>query len=117
MSVSTGTNSIGYALERANMVAFDEMCRQLAFYTSGDRCVRRSASSPIRPPFLHPPLAPSSILRSGNFDVIVLVFTLVTYYDTATSPWLASFARGVVAAVNVKLVENALKVPGVSPLV
>jgi hypothetical protein len=42
--------------------------------------------------------------------VIVLVFTLVTYYDTATSPWLASFARGVVAAVNVKLVENALKV-------
>jgi hypothetical protein len=56
------------------------------------------------------PLAPSTIPRSGNFDVIVLVFTLVTYYDTATSPWLASFARGVVAAVNVKLVENALKV-------
>ena len=63
------------------------------------------------------PLAPSTVPRSGNFDVIVLVFTLVTYYDTATSPWLASFARGVVAAVNVKLVENALKVPGVSPLV
>ena len=38
-AVSTGTNSIGYALERANMVAFDEMCRQLAFYTSGDRCL------------------------------------------------------------------------------
>ena len=33
------------------MVAFDEMCRQLAFYNCGD---------------------------SGNFDVIVLTFTLVS---------------------------------------
>ena len=46
-----GSNKIGYSLERSNMVAFDEMCRQLAFYNCGD---------------------------SGNFDVIVLTFTLVT---------------------------------------
>ena len=46
-----GSNKIGYALERSNMVAFDEMCRQLAFYNCGD---------------------------SGNFDVIVLTFTLVS---------------------------------------
>ena len=38
-------------MERSNMVAFDEMCRQLAFYNCGD---------------------------SGNFDVIVLTFTLVS---------------------------------------
>ena len=46
-----GSNKIGYSLERSNMVAFDEMCRQLAFYNCGD---------------------------SGNFDVIVLTFTLVS---------------------------------------
>jgi hypothetical protein len=31
-----GSHQIGNALERANLVAFDEMCRQLAFYNSGE---------------------------------------------------------------------------------
>ena len=34
----------------------------------------------------------------------------MTYWETSTSTWLSSFARGVVAAANMKLVQNALKV-------
>ena len=78
-----GTNRIGYALERSSMVSFDELCRQLAFYNSGD---------------------------SGNFDVIILTFSLLSYWETSQSLWLSSFARGVISSTNMKLVESALKV-------
>jgi hypothetical protein len=78
-----GTNRMGYALERSNMVSFDELCRQLAFYNSGDR---------------------------ANFDVIVLTFSLLSYWETSQSLFLSSFARGVVAATNMKLVQSALEV-------
>lgn len=78
-----GTNRMGYALERSNMVAFDELCRQLAFYNSGD---------------------------SANFDVIVLTFSLLSYWETSQSLFLTSFARGVVSATNMKLVQSALHV-------
>ena len=82
------------------------MCRQLAFYTSGDRWGRLfpapslASAPPSHTPTPPLPLAAPSPTPSGNFDVIVLVFTLVTYYDTATSPWLSSFARGVVRPVH-----------------
>ena len=82
-STYTGTNRIGYALERSNMVNFDELCRQLAFYNSGD---------------------------SGNFDVIILTFSLLSYWETSQSLWLSSFARGVVSSTNMKLVQSALEV-------
>ena len=65
------------------MVSFDELCRQLAFYNSGD---------------------------SGNFDVIILTFSLLSYWETSQSLWLSSFARGVVSSTNMKLVQSALKV-------
>ena len=78
-----GTNRIGYALERSSMVSFDELCRQLAFYNSGD---------------------------SGNFDVIILTFSLLSYWETSQSLWLSSFARGVISSTNMKLVESALRV-------
>ena len=78
-----GTNRIGYSLERANLVAFDELCRQLAFYESGD---------------------------NANFDVIILTYTLLTYYETSQSLFLNSFARGVVPAVNLKLCTAALEI-------
>ena len=78
-----GTNLISYALERANLVAFDELCRQLAFYESGD---------------------------NANFDVIILTYTLLTYYETSQSLFLNSFARGVVPAVNLKLCSAALEI-------
>lgn len=47
---------------------------------------------------------------SGNFDVIVLAFSLLNYYETSTSLFLTSFARGVVAGVNLKLVKASLDV-------
>ena len=78
-----GSHRIGFALERHNVVAFDELCRQLAFYNCGD---------------------------SGNFDVIILAFSLLNYWETSNSLFLTSFARGVVAGVNVKLVKSALEV-------
>eukprot|EP01038_Epipyxis_sp_PR26KG_P004845 gene4845-6792_t len=78
-----GSNMIGYALERANMVSFDELCRQLAFYSVGD---------------------------SANFDEIILSYSLLTYWETSQSLFLSSFARGVVPLTNIKLVEQALKV-------
>lgn len=81
--VLRGTNRIGYALERANMVAFDELCRQLAFYNAGD---------------------------SGNFDVIVLTYSLLAYWETSQSSWMSSFARGVLAGANMNLVESALAI-------
>ena len=78
-----GTHKIGFALERSNMVAFDELCRQLAFYNSGDL---------------------------SNFDVIILVFSLLGYYETSKSIFLTSFARGVVQATNMKLIKSALDI-------
>ena len=78
-----GSNRIGYALERSSMVSFDELCRQLAFYNSGD---------------------------SGNFDVIILTFSLLSYWETSQSLWLSSFAKGVISSTNMKLVQSALKV-------
>lgn len=78
-----GTNKIGYALERSNMVAFDELCRQIAFHNCGD---------------------------SANFDVIILVFSLLTYYKTSQSLFLQSFARGVIQTTNVKLLQSALEI-------
>ena len=78
-----GSHRIGFALERHNVVSFDELCRQLAFYNCGD---------------------------SGNFDVIILAFSLLNYWETSNSLFLTSFARGVVAGVNVKLVKSALEV-------
>lgn len=65
------------------MVSFDELCRQLAFYNSGD---------------------------SANFDVIILTFSLLSYWETSQSMWLSSFAKGVVSSTNLKLVQSALKV-------
>ena len=74
---------ISHALERANLVAFDEMCRQLAFFNSGD---------------------------SAHYDVIVLAYSLLSYWDTSNSMSLTSFARGVVPAMNMKLVSAALAI-------
>ena len=45
-------NDIVFAIERANMIAFDGLCRQLAFYNASD---------------------------SQNFDIIVLTYNLLTY--------------------------------------
>eukprot|EP01041_Mallomonas_annulata_P009233 gene9233-19148_t len=78
-----GTHLIGNALERANVVAFDELCRQLAFYNSGDR---------------------------ANFDVIILTYSLLTYYETSQSIFRISYARGVIEATNIKLVKAALAI-------
>lgn len=78
-----GTHRIGYALERATLVAFDEMCRQLAFYNSGDL---------------------------SNFDAVILAFTTITYFETSQSLFLKSFARGVIPTTEIKLVRSALQV-------
>ena len=75
--------TVGKALERATLVAFDEMCRQLAFYNSGDL---------------------------SNFDPTVLAFTTMTYYETSQSLFLKSFARGVVPAMEMKLIKSALRI-------
>jgi hypothetical protein len=78
-----GSGEIGRAMERAFDVSFDELCRQLAFYNSGDR---------------------------GNFDVIMLGYSLLTYCELGNSIFLSSYARGVVPTVNMNLVEAALKI-------
>lgn len=78
-----GSHRIGFALERHQMVSFDELCRQLAFYNCGD---------------------------SGNFDVIILAFSLLNYWETSNSLFLTSFARGVISGVNIKLVKSALDI-------
>jgi hypothetical protein len=75
------TNEVSYALERANLVAYDEVSRQLAFWFSGD---------------------------SSAFDVIVLAFSLLTYYETAESQYF--IRSGVLGSANVALVRSALKV-------
>lgn len=78
-----GTNKIGYALERANLVSFDELCRQLAFHNAGD---------------------------SANFDIIILIYSFLGYYSTSQSIFLSSFARGVLPATNLKLCKSALEI-------
>lgn len=78
-----GTHRLGYALERATLVAYDEMCRQLAYSTSGDL---------------------------SNFDPVVLAFTTIAYYETSQSLFLRSFARGVIPSTEIKLVRAALQV-------
>mmetsp|Transcript_23496 Transcript_23496/g.32208 ORF Transcript_23496/g.32208 Transcript_23496/m.32208 type:complete len:593 (-) Transcript_23496:2185-3963(-) len=75
--------TVGYALERENIVSFDELCRQLAFYRSGD---------------------------NANFDVIVLAYSLLSYFETSQSFYLSKFARGVVPVTNTKIIESALSV-------
>lgn len=85
------------------MVAFDELARQISFYTSGD---------------------------SANYDVVILTFSLLVnlylcsnlamphdiliplqaYWDTSHSLFLGSFARGVAASANMKLVKRALEI-------
>lgn len=79
----TTEDKIGYALERGNMVAFDELSRQLAFYSSGD---------------------------SAQFDVIVLAYSLLTYYITSQNVYLQSYAKGVIQNTNIKLIKSALKI-------
>ena len=74
-----GTNQIGYALERSSMVAFDELCRQIAFYESGDK---------------------------QQFDCIILCYSLLTYYDISKSLFLTSFARGVVPTTNMVIYQK-----------
>eukprot|EP01031_Cornospumella_fuschlensis_P033266 gene33266-40246_t len=78
-----GTDHISVALDRANIVAFDELCRQIAFFNSGD---------------------------FAQFDVIVLAYNLLAYWDTSNSLFLKSFARGVIPTVNMKLVQSALRI-------
>ena len=78
-----GSHRIGFSLERHCVCSFDELCRQLAFYNCGD---------------------------SGNFDVVILAFSLLNYWETSNSLFLNSFSRGVVAGVNVKLVKASLEV-------
>lgn len=76
-------SDILYALERAKMVGFDELCRQIAFYNCGD---------------------------SAHFDVVVLAYTLFVYVATAESLVLKSFSRGVLPTLNFKLVKAALHI-------
>jgi hypothetical protein len=64
-------------------VSFDELCRQLAFHSSGD---------------------------SGRFDVIILAYSLLTYWETSEDVWLSTFARGVVTPPIMKIVEKSLKI-------
>ena len=78
-----GSGKVGYALERANLVAGDELSRQLSFYHSDD---------------------------SANFDVIVLLYSLLAYWESSQSLFLSAFARGVVPPTNMKLVASALDV-------
>jgi hypothetical protein len=78
-----GTHKIGYALERSVLVAFDEMCRQLAFFNSGDMT---------------------------NFCPVILAFATITYFETSQSFFLKSFARGVIPATEMKLIRSALDV-------
>ena len=72
------------------MIASDDLCRQLAFHNSGD---------------------------SQSFDVIVLVYSMLTYYETSGSMFLTALTRGVVrgreglvTTTNMKLIKAALAV-------
>lgn len=77
------TQRIGYSLERSNLVGFDELCRQIAFYRCGD---------------------------SANFDPIVLTYSFLIYWETSNNIFLNSFARGVFPAINLKLCAAALQI-------
>lgn len=81
------TNDVSLALERANLVAYDELSRQLAFHFSGD---------------------------SSDFDVIILAFSLLAYYETSESQYFWGAKRrenaGVQGSANMALVETALQV-------
>ena len=77
-----GTNRIGYALERSNLVGFDELCRQIAFYQCGD----------------------------SAFDVVTTIYSFLIYWDTSLNPFLTSFARGFVPSINLKLCATALEI-------
>ena len=78
-----GSGKVRYALERANLVAGDELSRQLSFYYADD---------------------------SANFDVIVLAYSLLAYWQSSHTTFVSGYARGVVAPTNYKLVASALKV-------
>jgi hypothetical protein len=87
---SQRTDQIGFALDRACMIASDDLCRQLAFHNSGD---------------------------SQSFDVIVLTYSMLTYYETSGSMFLTALTRGVVrgreglvTTTNMKLIKAALAV-------
>lgn len=74
---------VGYALERAGLVSFDELCRQISFHASGD---------------------------SANFDVVVLAFSFLAYWETSSSAFLSSWSKGIVNTANSKLIEQALEI-------
>ena len=83
-----GTNQISFAVERASMISFDELCRQMAFYEAGDQ---------------------------QNFCVIILAYSTLTYYEATRSLFSRSFdwgvmseAAGIPATTNIKLVKKAL---------
>lgn len=83
-SVNETTRSdINHSFRRANDVAFDELCRQIAFYTSSD---------------------------SANFDVVVLTYSLVSYFQIATSFFINTKTLGIIPQANMNLVANALKI-------
>jgi hypothetical protein len=65
------------------MVAFDELCRQIAFNDAGDK---------------------------QQFDSITLCYSLLTYYEISRSLFLTSFARGVIPTTNINLVIKALDI-------
>jgi hypothetical protein len=74
---------INHSLGRANDVAFDELCRQIAFHNAGD---------------------------SGNFDIIVLTYSLVSYWQISQRFFLESKSDGVFPQTNMNLVELALDI-------
>ena len=83
-----GTNQISFALERASMISFDELCRQIAFFEAGDQ---------------------------QNFCVIILAYSTLTYYEATRSLFSRSFdwgimseAAGIPATTNIKLIKKAL---------
>ena len=84
-----GTNRISFALERASIISFDELCRQMAFYEAGDQ---------------------------QNFCVIILAYSTLTYYESTRSLFSRSFDWGVLsetagipATTNIKLIKKALE--------
>lgn len=78
------TQDIPYAIERANLVAYDELSRQLAFHFAGD---------------------------SSDFDVIILAFSLLAYYESSeSSRGGTKQGSGVVGKANMQLTKTALEV-------
>lgn len=74
---------IDHAFRRANDVAFDELCRQIAFYKASD---------------------------SANFDVVILVYSLVSYFQISTSYFMNTKTTGIVPQANMNLVAIALQI-------